>query len=102
MNARSYSGVTALHHAAYCNFLDVAKVLIKYKADTTIRDQYGNTPMEYADQYEYTRMIALLSSEKKEYTIKTQFDLQEWRYCEGTGSCELIGHAFIRVKGTDS
>lgn len=98
VNARTHSGVTALHHAAYYNLLDVAKVLVKFKADKTIRDQYGYTPLYYADQYEYTRMMALLSDERPKYAISAQFDSQEWHYCEGIGTCGLVGLAFLMTR----
>jgi len=48
--------------AAYYNHPDVAKILLKYKADKAIKDYYGNTALYYAEWYSYTEMTALLKT----------------------------------------
>ncbi|BBO74924.1 hypothetical protein DSCW_23410 [Desulfosarcina widdelii] len=54
---------STLINAAYYNFYDVAKILIRYNADKTIKDMHGNTAYDYASQYEYTRIMNLLKDE---------------------------------------
>ncbi|XPS86169.1 ankyrin repeat-containing protein [Desulfosarcina variabilis str. Montpellier] len=63
MNAQADNGTTALIYAAHYNFFDMAKVLLKYNADTTLKDKYGNTAYDYASSYEYTRLIDLLGNQ---------------------------------------
>lgn len=53
---------TALLYAAYYNHVDVAEILLKYGADPTITDRYGNTPLYYAEEYLYGHMIQLLKA----------------------------------------
>jgi ankyrin repeat protein len=52
-----------LIHAAYYNSYDAPEILVRYGADKTIEDRYGNTALDYAKQFEYTRMISLLKNE---------------------------------------
>ena len=63
VNAQGANRATALIHAAYYNFYDVAEILVNYHADRSIKDMYGNTALDYASQFEQTRMISLLKSE---------------------------------------
>lgn len=64
VNAQDNNGATALIHAAYYDLYDVAEVLVtKCKADKTIKDKYENTPLDYAKQYGFTRMISLLQKD---------------------------------------
>lgn len=60
INAQNNDRSTALITAAYHNLIDVAKVLVKYNPDKTIKDRYGNTALDYAEQYKYADMISLL------------------------------------------
>jgi hypothetical protein len=60
LNARNDNGATALILAAYYNHIDAAEILVKYNADKTIKDKYGNTALDYAERFEYPRMIAVL------------------------------------------
>ncbi len=62
INARNMHGATALLVASYYNHVDSVEALIKCKADKTIPDMWGRTPLSYAEQYEYTRIIALLKN----------------------------------------
>lgn len=48
VNAQSNTRVTALIYAAYYNFYDIAEILVKYNADKTIKDTFGNTAFDYA------------------------------------------------------
>jgi hypothetical protein len=57
-----------LIHAAYYNIYGVAEILVKYGADKTIKDRYGNTALDYAKQYGYTRMISLIEHVEPKYT----------------------------------
>jgi ankyrin repeat protein len=63
VNAQNNDRATALISAAYYNLFDVAKVLVKYKPDKMIKDKFGNTALNYAEQYNYTSMISLLKNE---------------------------------------
>ena len=102
VNARTNSGATALHGAAYYNYYEVAKILIDHKAEKNLRDGFGNTPLDYARMYGYSEMAELLSHEVPKYTIKAQFESQDWESFEGPGPCGLTGHAFWRVNGSES
>lgn len=62
VNAQNNDRVTALISAAYYDLLDVAKVLVKYNPDKKIKDKYGNTALDYAEQYKYANMILLLKN----------------------------------------
>ncbi len=62
MNAQNNNGATALIMAAYYNHLDTAKILLKYNANKTIQDKYGNTAFDYAEQFGYIPMIAVLKN----------------------------------------
>ena len=60
VNAQNNDRATALISAAYYNLLDVARVLVKFDPDKTLKDKYGNTALDYARQYKYAEMISLL------------------------------------------
>ena len=53
--------MTALHIAAYCGNLAIAKRLLEGGADPTLRDKYGRTALDYARQYGKSEVVALLS-----------------------------------------
>lgn len=45
-----WNGQTALHVAAYLGFEDVVNVLLKNGADATLKDVWGDTPLEIVEQ----------------------------------------------------
>jgi ankyrin repeat protein len=48
---KDYDGRTPLHVAAEkCRVFDVARVLLDYGADPTIRDSKGRTPLDVGDK----------------------------------------------------
>jgi len=48
INALNEDGYTALHHAVSQGHTEAAALLIKRGADATIRDRFGNAPLDYA------------------------------------------------------
>ena len=58
INHRSRGGYTALHLAQQYGHSEIVNVLTdEYKADTTIRDNYGCKPHQYAKRKTYNRLI---------------------------------------------
>jgi hypothetical protein len=55
------NGWTAIHEVALCNHVDLCRVLMDRKVDTSIRDQLGYTPLEIAT-YHDTGVALLLNS----------------------------------------
>ncbi|XP_020810440.1 ankyrin repeat domain-containing protein 49 [Drosophila serrata] len=48
VNARDNDGYTPLHRAAYNNFVDMAKLLLQYRANPNARTELGWTPLHSA------------------------------------------------------
>jgi len=48
--------------ATYNNFSRIAKILITYGADHTIKDKQGYTPLGYAETYDHIRIIEMLEN----------------------------------------
>lgn len=44
-NTQNTEGATPLHHAAEFGLLNTVELLLQYKADTTIKDKQGDTPL---------------------------------------------------------
>ena len=57
-----YNGYTALHDAVWQNNLETAKVILAGGADTTIRSNQGQTPLELAKANHSKDLIALLAA----------------------------------------
>ena len=56
------SGGTALHWAVRAGQTPYAEVLLKGRADQSIRDQSGEAPLDIANRIHHTDLIALLES----------------------------------------
>ena len=54
-------GSTALHEAAFHGRLAIATRLLEGGADLTLRDQFGNTALDYARSHGKSEVVALLS-----------------------------------------
>ena len=67
VNQIDNDGWTPLHYAASNRFEDIIKVLIDYGADRTIKDIWGNTPI---DLTKYHRSLPILENYYPSYDIK--------------------------------
>ena len=54
-------GVTALHIAAFNGYLAIATRLLEGGADLTLRNNYGETALDFARSGGYSEVVALLS-----------------------------------------
>ena len=58
MNAQaSISGWTPLHHAASQDHKEIAELLIAKGADVNVKDDYGTTPLDWADDKETADLL---------------------------------------------
>jgi ankyrin repeat protein len=55
------AGMTALHRAAVCGYVRVARTLISFGADTTLRDRTGATAAEAARRFRKAAVAKLLA-----------------------------------------
>ena len=55
---------TALHAAAEADHLEVARLLLDYKADLNITNLYGLTPLDIAVTFNRTSLIELFNNYK--------------------------------------
>lgn len=63
---------TALHESSMYGYLNTVKLLIKYGADITIKDRWGNTAYDLALKNQHLTLIELLSAaEPDAYWCKT-------------------------------
>ena len=53
-------GLTALHVSARYNRTDAIQLLLKNGASTTIKDEKGLTPIDYAQKYNHQEAVLLL------------------------------------------
>ncbi|XP_001357360.1 ankyrin repeat domain-containing protein 49 [Drosophila pseudoobscura] len=60
VNARDSDGYSPLHRAAYNNFVDIAKLLLQYKADPNARTDLGWTPLHSACKWNNADVAQLL------------------------------------------
>ena len=59
-NRSQPDGWTSLHAAAYCGHVEVARLLLQYKADIDARDSEGQTPLRLAVQNDCVDVAQLL------------------------------------------
>ena len=62
VNSQNKQGYTALHIIAGVNNIEMATILLKYKADVTIKTQQNKTPLDVAIGRNHNEMIQLLQS----------------------------------------
>ncbi len=60
VNSRASDGWIALHKACFNNRADIAKLLLKYKADVNQQDSEGDTPLHKAFYMGAMECITLL------------------------------------------
>ncbi|XP_075150576.1 ankyrin repeat domain-containing protein 49 [Haematobia irritans] len=53
-------GYTPLHRAAYNNYVDIAKLLLQYKADPNAKTKLGWTPLHSACKWSHAESVSLL------------------------------------------
>jgi ankyrin repeat protein len=62
VNSRTYDmGMTPILWAAFCGYTDGIKPLLKYRADVNSQDCNGNTPLEWAEEYNHYDMARLIA-----------------------------------------
>ncbi|MBU4201116.1 MAG: ankyrin repeat domain-containing protein [Verrucomicrobia bacterium] len=62
LNARTYDqGMTPIHWAAFCGHTEGLKPLLKHGADINTRDNEGNTPLTWAEEYLHVNMARLIA-----------------------------------------
>ena len=62
-NQKVSTGQTALHFAVIGNRLDIAQMLLSYKADPNVQNTRGDTPLHMAVERNLPYMVALLTTE---------------------------------------
>lgn len=62
VNAKGYSGMTALMHASRNNHVDCVSVLLNAGADVNIKNELGRTALKMAQEKGYQSVIILLES----------------------------------------
>ncbi|KAM8715582.1 hypothetical protein ACLKA7_002604 [Drosophila subpalustris] len=60
VNSRDDDGYTPLHRACYNNFVDIAKLLLQYKANPNARTELGWTPLHSACKWNNSDCAQLL------------------------------------------
>lgn len=61
INAKNTTGETALHEAVTWGLKGLVQTLVELGADTTVTDNEGKTPLDYADERDYTEIIEILT-----------------------------------------
>lgn len=56
-NSTTSNGTSALHYACSKNHIETVKVLLEHKADPSVRDNYGQTPLHRLFSYFYFDFI---------------------------------------------
>ena len=77
MTMRDGRGLTALHWAAQENHLNIVLLLLERGADTTAKDNQGNTPLDLAKEKGATKVIDRLSTSAKVATPKEKSPIPE-------------------------
>jgi ankyrin repeat protein len=62
INHQNNEGYTSLHYAAENDRFNIGHALLLSKADTTIKDNLGRTPLELAEESENSNMVALFKA----------------------------------------
>ncbi|CAD6997030.1 ankyrin repeat domain-containing protein 49 [Ceratitis capitata] len=70
--ARDDDGYTPLHRACYNNFVDIAKLLLEYKADPNARTNLGWTPLHSACKWSNAECAALLLQHGSDVNAKSE------------------------------
>jgi ankyrin repeat protein len=65
INCKDNRGWSPLHEACYRRKLEMAKLLIDHGADINYKDNRGQTALDVANQYEYIKMVELLTNESQ-------------------------------------
>ena len=60
VNAKTKSGLTPLHHAAFYGHMEIAELLIEKGADVKAKDMNGKTPLDEAIKRKHTETADLL------------------------------------------
>ena len=60
VNAKTKSGLTPLHHAAFYGHMEIAELLIEKSADVKAKDMNGKTPLDEAIKRKHTETVDLL------------------------------------------
>jgi len=61
VNAQNAKDMTPLHFAAQQGFADVAKSLLSYKPDLSVKDSRGWTALVWAEKSHHTNIVILLT-----------------------------------------
>lgn len=64
VNVKGIDGRTALHWAAQKGYAELAQALLAKGADTTIKDDAGETPLEVAQNNDQAVIASLLNTKK--------------------------------------
>jgi len=60
VNAKTKSGLTPLHHAAFYGHMEIAELLIEKGADVKAKDMNGKTPLDEAIKRKHTEIADFL------------------------------------------
>lgn len=104
VDARNTDNATVLHHACWKGYSEIAKILLKSKANPSAISKDGNTPLHYAAKFGHLEIVKILLSNGAVHdataaTGKTPLDLTD---NQGIASLlQLIKQSFQDVRKCD-
>ncbi|XP_067625624.1 ankyrin repeat domain-containing protein 49 [Eurosta solidaginis] len=95
VSAVDEDGYTPLHRACYNNFVDIAKLLLQYKADPNARTKLGWTPLHSACKWSNAECAELLLQHGSDVNAKSEGDQTPLHVAATVSNCRNIATVLL-------